>query len=123
MSDAAPEARALAELRAALTESGAWHDATARAMDVTSHTITGWKLSRPVADRYDLAIDFAWQGINPTGRPMTARTHHAWSLTEDGTGFPRLRSFVSTVLRPFAPATAAEALADLRSCRAASDPA
>ncbi|MGA5818027.1 hypothetical protein ACPC54_09230 [Kitasatospora sp. NPDC094028] len=113
-------------------EIAVWHDATAHATDVTSHTITGWKLSQPEAERaeraergrYDLAIDFAWQGISPTGQPMTARTHHAWSLTEDGTRFPRLHSFVPNVLQPFAPATAVDALADLQACQAAaSDPA
>ncbi|WP_414169238.1 hypothetical protein ACMATS_25830 [Streptoverticillium reticulum] len=100
-------------------EISAWHDATAHAMDVTSHTIIGWKLSQPVSGRYDLAIDFAWQGISPTGQPMTARTHHEWSLNEDGTRLPRLASFVSSLLQPFAPATATDALADLCSCQGA----
>ncbi|HTJ72743.1 MAG TPA: hypothetical protein VL551_34710 [Actinospica sp.] len=95
-------------------EIATWHDATANAVETTTHTLVEWKLTRPEPGRYDVALDFAWQGITAARQPMTARTHHEWTLTDADEHFPRLASFVVTAVRPFAPATAVDALADLR---------
>jgi hypothetical protein len=97
-------------------EIASWHDGTSHAMSVATHTITGFKLIEIETGRHDVAIDFAWQGITPDDQPMTARTHHEWTLTDaEDDRFPRLASFAVTIVQPFAPATAVDALADLRS--------
>jgi hypothetical protein len=68
------------------------------------------------AGRYDVALDFAWQGITSEDQAMTARTHHEWTLTDAADErFPRLAAFAVHVVQPFAPATAVDALEDLLS--------
>ena len=96
-------------------EIAAWHDVTSHAVAVTTHTITDFKLVQPEAGRYDVAVDFAWQGITSEDQAMTARTHHEWRLTDADERFPRLTAFAVQVTQPFAPTTAEDALADLRS--------
>lgn len=106
-----PDGRELTEF----AEIAAWHDATSHAVAVTTHTITDFKLVQPEAGRYDVALDFAWQGITSEDQAMTARTHHEWTLTDADERFPRLAAFAVHVVQPFAPATAVDALNDLRS--------
>lgn len=67
------------------------------------------------AGRYLVEIDFAWQGVSPQGQAMTARTHHEWTHADADERFPRLASFAVSLVQPFAPATAQDALTDLRS--------
>jgi hypothetical protein len=92
-----------------------WHDATSHAVAVTTHTLVGFELSQPTAGRYDVTVDFAWQGITSADQAMRARTHHEWTLADADERFPRLTSFVVTAVEPFAPVTAVAALEDLRS--------
>jgi hypothetical protein len=59
-------------------------------------------------------MDFDWEGVSVAGQPMTARTHHDWTLTETGERFLRLNRFHVTAIEPFTPVSAEEALAHLR---------
>ena len=106
-----PDGRELTEFE----QVAAWHEATSHAVAVTTHTVVDFKLAEPEAGCYDVTLDFVWQGITSEDQAMTARTHHEWTLTDAGERFPRLASFVVSAVRPFAPSTAVDALADLRS--------
>ncbi|MEU3352472.1 hypothetical protein [Streptomyces sp. NPDC037389] len=98
-------------------EVSAWYAGARDLVDVSIHHVHDLTVT-PGADRtHDLTMEFAWQGIAKSGRPMTARTRHAWTLTETDERYLRLSRFHVTALAPFAPVTAEEALAHFQAAR------
>lgn len=91
-----------------------WYTRTAGAVEASAHRVEHLEASRAADGTLRAAIDFAWQGIAAGDQAMTARTHHEWTLVDDGGPLPRLREFRVTAVEPFAPATAEDALADFR---------
>ncbi|MGW0778356.1 nuclear transport factor 2 family protein [Streptomyces sp. NPDC002835] len=47
-----------------------------------------------------LSMDLDWQGIDTDGRPVTARTHHDWTLTDGNGRFPQLQQATITQTQP-----------------------
>lgn len=90
----------------------AWYAKTAGAVQASSHRITTLAVAPGPDNTVLAAIEFAWQGVAPGDQPMTARTHHDWVLVDLGEPQLRLREFTVSAVRPFAPATAEDALAD-----------
>ncbi|MGF1429828.1 nuclear transport factor 2 family protein [Kitasatospora sp. LaBMicrA B282] len=96
-------------------EVAAWYAGARELVGVSIHHIVDLVITpAPDGGSYQLAMDFSWQGIANSGRPMTARTRHRWTLTDTGERFLRLSRFAVTQLEPFAPVTAEEALAAFR---------
>ncbi|MFB7618188.1 hypothetical protein [Kitasatospora sp. NPDC056181] len=89
----------------------AWYTDTAGLVDLSTHHLADLTITPGTGDTHDLSVDFAWEGITREGQPMTARTRHQWTLAETGERHLRLRRFAVTVLDPFTPVTAQEALA------------
>ncbi|MGW1195761.1 hypothetical protein ACWD4B_07855 [Streptomyces sp. NPDC002536] len=99
-------------------EVAAWYAGARDLVDISIHRIVDLVVTpAPGGVGYDLAMDFAWQGIAKNGQPMTARTRHRWTLTETGERFLRLSRFAVSALEPFTPVTADEALAAFRAGR------
>lgn len=95
-----------------------WYAATGGQVEVSTHHIKDLRITAEPGDRIRVTMDFDWEGIHVSGRPMTARTRHAWTLTESGERYLRLSDFAVTALDPFTPVTAEQALAHLRTATA-----
>lgn len=99
-------------------EAASWYAGARDLVDISIHRIVDLVVTPGSGvGSYDLAMDFAWQGIAKTGQPMTARTRHRCTLTDTGERFLRLSRFAVTALEPFPPVTADEALVSFRSGR------
>jgi hypothetical protein len=95
-------------------EVAAWYAGAGALIDISTHhlidpTITA--ATDGTDDGHDLSVDFAWEGITREGQPMIARTRHRWTLADTGERYLRLRRFAVTILDPFTPVAASEALA------------
>ncbi|MEV7603779.1 DUF4440 domain-containing protein [Kitasatospora sp. NPDC089797] len=100
-------------------EVAAWYDGTRAAVRLSLHHVRGLTVTPGPGRTYDLAVDFDWQGIAVDGSPMTARTRHAWTLTDTGESHLRLSRFTVTAVEPFTPVPAEQALAHFTAARTA----
>ncbi|MFJ8478328.1 hypothetical protein [Kitasatospora sp. NPDC094011] len=100
-------------------EVAAWYLGTREAVQLSLHHVRGLTVTPGAGRTYDLLIDFDWQGIAKDGSPMTARTRHAWTLTDTGESHLRLSRFAVTAVEPFTPVPAEEALARFAAARTA----
>jgi hypothetical protein len=89
----------------------AWYAGAGELVDISTHHVINRTITPGRDDRHDLAVNFAWEGVTRQGRAMTARTRHHWTLAETGERYLRLRRFAVTILDPFTPVTAQQALA------------
>ncbi|MFF3460673.1 hypothetical protein ACFYXH_41695 [Streptomyces sp. NPDC002730] len=94
----------------AFGEIAAWYTTTVNQVDISTHRISDFKITAEPGGDYHLTMDFAWQGVTRAGQPMTARTHHQWTLQETGEWYLRLLDFKVTTIEPFTETTAEQAL-------------
>ncbi|MET8627886.1 hypothetical protein ABZW30_29795 [Kitasatospora sp. NPDC004669] len=92
-------------------EVAAWYAQAGELVGLSTHHLIDPVITPGEDGDHRITVDFAWEGITRTGQPMTARTRHAWTLTDTGERYLRLKRFHVTVLEPFTPVTAEEALA------------
>jgi len=89
----------------------AWYAGAGELVDMSTHHVIDRTITPGTDNSHDLAVNFAWEGITREGQPMTARTRHHWTLAETGERYLHLRRFAVTILDPFTPVTAQQALA------------
>jgi hypothetical protein len=89
----------------------AWYAGAGELVAMSTHHVIDRTITPGTDNSHDLAVSFAWEGITREGQPMTARTRHHWALAETGERYLRLRRFAVTILDPFTPVTAQQALA------------
>ena len=73
-------------------------------ISASTHKVSNFSFKPLGDDRYEVEMDFDWNGILPNGKEMTAKTHHNWTVVDDRTErFARIQKVDVKVLEPFAP--------------------
>jgi hypothetical protein len=73
---------------------------------VTASTdaISGFSFEPTGANTYRMQVGPAWQGSLPDGKPMLAKTRHAWTVIDPPQErFARVKTVAVQVLEPLAP--------------------
>lgn len=70
----------------------------------SSHKISNFSHKVLQENRYEIGMDFDWNGILPDGTELTAKTRHVWKVVDDRTErFARIHTVDVEILEPFAP--------------------
>ena len=82
---------------------GAWLKNVAQKITVTSHYPKHVEVKALSLNKYELKVDFDWEGWTITKQKMTAKTRHTWSIIDKkNERFAKIQSIEVEQLVPFA---------------------
>lgn len=81
-----------------------WVVGTTQQVRSSHHRPEKLTISVPEPDRYDLDVEFDWDGVSVEGVNLIARTHHQWRLRDTGERYCRLEHAKVDAIVPFQPA-------------------
>ncbi len=83
-----------------------WFRGPGSAVAASTHQMSNFSYQRTGDNRFNVKVDFDWQGILPDGREMVAKTRHSWTVEDNATErFARIKTAQVEVLKPFTPRT------------------
>lgn len=81
-----------------------WLAGPASQVIASTHQVSNFSVIEQGDNRYQVKMDFDWNGILPNQTEMTAKTRHTWIVTDNSAErFARIKSMDVEVLEPFTP--------------------
>lgn len=83
-----------------------WFEKIPQRVSKAAHTVENLRieLDESQSEQFTLEFEVAWSGVSTNGDYMTGRTHHRWTVAEEGGHLPAIRRIAIESLVPFAPA-------------------